>query len=319
MSILIPFNDENATDSYIEAGASEFYLGFYDDEWEARFGETVELNRMSGFKREANAYPLDEFLPLVTRTIAKGVHLYVPFNASSYTDEQYDWIVSRYLKLIAEAGATGVILSTPELIAPAKELGLVTVASTMCGIFNADIARFYQRAGIDRMIFPRELSIDEIRTIKEAVPGLAYEVFLMRNGCIFSDSHCLGRHRAGCFSVCRTLRQAEYFTDLHDPQHSPSQIAENDRAYREDLFDRACGLCALWYFEQMGIDAYKVVGRGDDPRALAHDIALIDRNLKIARDCASQAEFLERMERPEGFEDVCANRLSCYYPEALNA
>ena len=46
--------------AYIAAGAGEFYIGFYDNAWWERFGEYADINRMSGFKKDANPYSLEE-------------------------------------------------------------------------------------------------------------------------------------------------------------------------------------------------------------------------------------------------------------------
>ncbi|MFQ9178587.1 MAG: U32 family peptidase [Eggerthella lenta] len=84
------------------------------------------------------------------------------------------------------------------------------VASTMCGVYNADIARFYRRLGCTRVIIPRDVSLDEIEAIVRAVPGVEYEAFVMRNGCVFADGLCLGRHIEGrnalCWDVARASR-----------------------------------------------------------------------------------------------------------------
>ena len=39
---------------------------------------------------------------------------------------------------------------------PAADSGLAVVASTMCGVYNADIARFYRELGCTRVIVPRD-------------------------------------------------------------------------------------------------------------------------------------------------------------------
>ncbi|MCI9261572.1 MAG: U32 family peptidase [Eggerthellaceae bacterium] len=310
MNILVPFNDCAALADYLAAGVGEFYMGFYDDEWTARFGEAADLNRLSGFGAEANAYPFETVLATARAIKDAGAQLYVPFNAGIYTAAQRDYLAHAYFPFLAEAGVDGVILSGPELVRAARNAGLKAVASTMCGIFNSDIARFYQHQGMERLIFPRELSLAEIESIIEATPGLEYEAFLMRNGCVFSDSHCLGCHRAGHYSLCRDLR----FGERWEEQRVPG-AAQPTPAWDRLFAEAACGLCALWHFERLGINAGKIVGRCDEREAILRDIKLARRHIDLAQDCLSQAEHRARMELPEGYEALCASHLNCYYPE----
>ncbi|MFR1640235.1 MAG: U32 family peptidase, partial [Eggerthellaceae bacterium] len=104
------------------------------------------------------------------------------FNAA-YAQEQLDFLFG-YFERLHEAGAAGVIVSVPEAVQAAADCGLAVVASTMCGVYNADIARFYRRLGCTRVIIPRDVSLDEIEAIVRAVPGVEYEAFVMRNGCV---------------------------------------------------------------------------------------------------------------------------------------
>ncbi len=38
MNILVPLNNIEFLKDYINAGAGEFYMGFYDEEWNKNFG-----------------------------------------------------------------------------------------------------------------------------------------------------------------------------------------------------------------------------------------------------------------------------------------
>lgn len=321
MSILVPFNNEQTLEAFRNAGASEFYIGFVDDAWTQRFGQTADLNRLSGFRAQANAYTFEQLLEVIERAAAAGVRLYVPFNAGMYTDAQLEFIASRYFEPLAAAGCEGAILSGTDLIAPAKQAGLKAVASTMCGIFNVDIAAVYVAAGIDRIIFPRESTLEDISQVSAAFPELAFEVFLMRNGCVFSDTYCLGRHCDGHYSLCRDLVHGERWNEqLYPVDAHTQQLAQRTSDEWGALFGQACGQCALWRLEQLGASAYKIVGRCDNPDEIAADIALTARNLKIAHSCATETEYHARMERPTGYNgtNACAGRMNCYYPEVFD-
>lgn len=320
---LAPVNGRSNARLLLEAGARELYLGFYDSAWEATFGG-APLNRMSGFGAEANAFAFEDLLDEIAsvRSLYAGgpwqPRLYCVFNSMGYTARQHDYIARAYLEPLAQAGATGIILSGPELVHEAHLHGLETVASTMTAAYNAESVRWLARQGIDRVILPRDLSLADIEAIVTEVPTVRYEVFLMRNGCVFADAHCMGLHRSGQPSVCCTLRSANAW------RQSSAFVNDSDATERQKthalwanrLHLNTCGLCALWRFEQLGIEAYKVVGRGDDVRDLAADVALVARNIARAHQCSSEHDYLATMDRPAGILALCENEgLSCYYPE----
>lgn len=317
---LAPVNGRRSAHRLIEAGAHELYLGFYDRPWEEAFG-AAPLNRMSGFGPEANAFSFDELLDelrAIRSEHGDAPRLFCVFNSMGYTSRQHDFIARSYLEPLARAGATGVILSGPELAYEAHACGLQTVASTMAGAYSALAVQYLADQGIDRVILPRDLSLADIEAVARAVPSMRYEVFLMRNGCVFADSHCMGLHRSGRPSVCRTLRASNGWRQSSQTvrDEDPRDRRQAHRLWAERLHLNTCGLCALWRFEQLGIEAYKVVGRGDDLDDLAADVSLVARNLALAAACPTEAAYLASMERPAGIRELCANEgLSCYYPE----
>lgn len=324
-AILAPANGCGAGRHLVEAGARELYLGFYDPAWDDAF-DGAPLNRMSGFGPEANVLSFGEVLDEAARirdaaTDGALQGLYCVFNAMGYTARQEDFIARHYLPRLAAAGFTGVILSGTGLAFEAHACGLATVASTMCAVYNQDLAAWHAAHGIDRVILPRDLSLDDIEGIVRAVPGVSCEAFLMRNGCVFADSHCMGLHRAGRPSLCRTLRGADGWRQESAYVPRPAddwdgRRRDNHRTWAQRFHLNTCGLCALWRLERLGVDAYKIVGRGDNLDDLAADVALASRNLAIAQTCASEGEYLAAMERPAQIRGLCANEgLSCYYPE----
>lgn len=326
-AILAPANGRGAGRRLVEAGARELYLGFYDPAWDDAFGG-APLNRMSGFGPEANVLSFGEVLDEAARirdaaTDGALQGLYCVFNAMGYTARQEDFIARHYLPRLAAAGFTGVILSGTGLAFEAHACGLATVASTMCAVYNQDLAAWHAAHGIDRVILPRDLSLDDIEGIVRAVPGVSCEAFLMRNGCVFADSHCMGLHRAGRPSLCRTLRGADGWRQESAYVPRPAdgwdgRRRDNHRTWAQRFHLNTCGLCALWRLERLGVDAYKIVGRGDNLDDLAADVALASRNLAIAQTCASEGEYLAAMERPAQIRGLCANEgLSCYYPEVM--
>ncbi|MBX9033811.1 peptidase U32 family protein [Gordonibacter massiliensis (ex Traore et al. 2017)] len=314
MNPLVPVNDRAYLERYVAAGGEEFYVGFHDPAWHERFGDEADLNRMTGFQRQANPYCFEDVLSIVDEVRELGKRIYVTFNASAYSQERLDFLFGYFERLHA-AGATGAIVSVPEAVEPAADSGLEVVASTMCGVYNADIARFYRDLGCGRVIVPRDVGLSEIEAMAEAVPDVELEVFLMRNGCVFADGFCLGRHFQGRNALCWDVRHAdrEFYTVGRGSGLSRA-ARENNEAYGR-FHLTACGLCAVYRLERAGVSAAKIVGRSDDPACVLRDIEAVVRNVEIANGCADEQEFLARMSVPPERARDCGDSLSCYYPE----
>lgn len=315
MKVLVPLNNIEHIDDYIEAGAEEFYIGFYDEAWWEKFGEYADINRLTGFKKDANPYSFDEVLGIISQVKQKGVNIYVTFNSSLYSQEQLDYIEGYFVKL-KETPLDGVIVSCTELVEMAQKLGIDSVISTIAGVYNSDITRYYCELGAKRIILPRDLSTKEIEEIVHKVPDTEYEIFMMRNGCRFSDANCLGFHRSEKASICACLGNAGRDLKLDGKNFKEKhEIELNDMVYTQNFHHFACGVCSIYRFVKLGINAGKIVGRSDEWQNICHDIRLIKQNVEIARNCQSEEEYLERMIFPDDQTFMCKMGLSCYYPE----
>ncbi len=315
MKILVPLNNLEHIDDYIKAGAQEFYMGFYDEKWQEEFGEFGDLNRMSGLKEISNPYNLKEVIEIIKMLKQKGVESYVTFNAGMYSSEQLRYM-GEYFNALKQADVDGVIISTMEQTMLANEIGVPAIISTIAGVYNSDIARFYAKNGAKRIILPRDVSMEEIKTIKEELPNMEYEIFMMRNGCTFSDSNCLGLHRKEKCSICSSIKRAKREIVSTKNDFKTMHEAElNDMVYTNEFHNEACGLCAIYDFIKLGITAGKIVGRSDEWQYICRDIGNIRENIDIAKECNSREEFLEKMVFPGDRVVRCKMGLSCYYPE----
>ena len=316
MKILTPLNDVSLLADYSRLGAEEFYLGFYDETWQARFGKLADINRMTGFGKLANRNSFEEAVAAVRQIKDADKSAFITLNANCYSAAQRAYLREHYLPVLREAGADGVIVSDLPTALTVAQGGLEPVASTMCAIYNSDIANEYKQAGIRRMILPRDLSLAEIESIIAACPDVSYEVFFMRNGCIYADSYCLGMHRPELGATCAFTRfknieaRSEFtgFADAHDED-------VNNLLYNTMFHHEACAMCALYRLLHIGVTSLKIVGRADDSEGIRRDISLTAENLAIAAECRSEQEYLDRMQFAENCPQKCRFGFSCYYPE----
>lgn len=316
MKILIPLSKKEYIVSYVEAGADELYMGFYDEEWSKRFGEYADINRMSGFGKRANPYSFEEIIDVIKTVKSNGRKAFVTLNANGYSKEQIKYMEARYFPALSNAKVDGVIMSDISAMMSAIKGGLSPVASTMCAIYNSDIAKVYKRIGVERMIFPRDLSLCEMEIICYTLPDTQFEAFFMRNGCIFSDSYCLGMHRPECGAACTYTRYGKH-SYCHDYKtfREYNDVEVNDYLYRTAFHIDACAMCAIYRLKSMGITSLKIVGRADEFDSVCRDVRLTKKNIVIADDCKTETEYLEKMIFPDNFPQKCRMGISCYYPE----
>ena len=317
MEILVPLNNPECLEDYIQAGAREFYFGFYDEEWNSRFGEYSDINRMSGYKKLANANTFEDINNLIENIRKKNADSYITFNSASYSNDELKKL-EEYIEAVSTNKPDGIIVSSPELALLVKKYDIPVVISTIAGVYNSDIASFYNGLRVKRIILPRDLRLEEIEDIIAHNRQLEYEIFIMRNGCKFSDSNCLGFHRKEMCSICANLDRATDEIILAkecENFENRSNIEYTDMLLKNDFHNYACGMCAIYDFVKMNVNAGKVVGRSDDCQSVCEDIRLISANIELAKKCSTKEEYLCQMNFPEDRSVMCTNGMSCYYPE----
>lgn len=130
-------------------------------------------------------------------------------------------------------------------------------ASTQCSIRTPEDARFYASLGCSRLVLERELSLEQLRLIREAV-DCELEFFVHGALCVCYSGRCYlseniaGRsaNRGACIQACRSL---------YDLVDASGRVLVRDKAllslkdYR--LLERLGDLAAA------GVDSFKIEGR----------------------------------------------------------
>ena len=189
-----------------------------------------------GMRAFAGNFTQEELRQAVRFAHSHGVRTYCTINTMPRNDE-----VSRlpdHLELLNDVGVDAVI---------AADLGAFTLAgkhapncrrhvSTQASVCNYETARAWYDLGASRVVLARELSLEEIRTIREKIPAeLELETFVHGAMCVSYSGRCLlsnymtGRDasRGACAQPCRyqyalmeEKRPGEYFPIEEDAQGS---------------------------------------------------------------------------------------------------
>lgn len=141
-----------------------------------------------------------------------GARIFVTVNTIIYDTEMED--ARKCLKQIQEAGADAVIvqdLSVLELVKGIDGFKLPLHASTQCAIRTPEQAAWMEAMGFSRLILERELSLEQIKSIRSATK-CELEFFVHGALCVCYSGQCYlsqkisGRsaNRGACIQACRS-------------------------------------------------------------------------------------------------------------------
>lgn len=311
MKVIVPIKNIEYVDPYCHAGADEFYGSCIIDGWETVFGTNAEYNRRGNFGNKANSPDEESFLGLVSYVASKNKHFHLALNALALSDNQIDFLVP-FFRRFQQAGGYAIIVTDLSLFTAVKDCGLKVVVSSCAEVTNFSTAEYYKNLGVERIILPRDLTIDEIISIRKKVSDIEYEVFFLNSGCRFSDGNCLGHHGGSKGELCRYCDENVFdYYPINMSSISYQAITENGKDYSH-LLKKACSFCSL--YELIGkADSLKIVGRAAKESKILKQLELAKQNIEIAYQCSSEEEYLMRMYYPEKAEQRCLSLMNCYY------
>ena len=204
--------------------------------------------------RQAAGNPVADIRRLCDYAHRFGVRIYVTFNTLVYEEEIPQ--ARRLLQELQDAGVDALIVQDAAVTRLAPE-GMILHASTQCAIRTPEKARFTESLGYGRLVLERELSLEQIRTIRAAV-GAELECFVHGALCVCYSGQCyLSEHLAGrsanrgaCVQACRSL---------YDLEDASGRILARNKALLSlkdfNLIHRLEDLA------EAGADSFKIEGR----------------------------------------------------------
>jgi len=222
--------------------------------------------RQFGLRAFADNFSVEEMGEGISFAHSMGKKVYVTMNIFA---RNYDFDgMADYIRTLKQLKADAVILSDPGILTLVKETepDLEIHLSTQANNTNWRGAMFWHKHGVKRIILARELSLDEIRQIRENTPeSLELEVFVHGAMCMSYSGRCTisnyltGRdaNHGECTQPCRW----KYYVveETRPGQYMP--IIEDDRgAYLFNSKD----LCMLEHIPELmqaGLSSFKIEGR----------------------------------------------------------
>ncbi len=164
-----------------------------------------------------------------------------------------------YLKALEEAGVDAIIASSITILKLVKEhTKMEAHVSTQTSTINTEAVKFYQDLGVDRVVLGRELSLEEIKEVKENT-NIDLEVFIHGGMCVSYSGRCMlsnnmtnrDANRGGCAHSCRWNYDLYSNEELINPEGDYFAMSSKD-------------LCAIKLIPQLmklGINSFKIEGR----------------------------------------------------------
>ncbi|MEG2597160.1 MAG: U32 family peptidase, partial [Oscillospiraceae bacterium] len=248
--VLAPVGDFERLKAAIRFGADAVYLG--STEYGMR---VVSANFDFAALSEATQYAHE-----------RNVRVYLTCNTLPNNQEMER--LGAFLKAAAQCGVDAFIISDIGVLAMAKEFApeVEIHISTQAGIVNAVTANEFYRMGAKRVVLARELSLKDIRYIRDHTPPeLEIEAFVHGAMCMSFSGRCLlssyltnrDANRGECAQPCRW----EYYLVEGNRPDQPMPIMETEKG---SYILNAKDLCMLEHINQVieaGATSLKIEGR----------------------------------------------------------
>ncbi|CBL36380.1 Collagenase and related proteases [butyrate-producing bacterium SM4/1] len=294
--LLIPAGSLDVLKTAVIYGADAVYIG----------GEAF------GLRAKAKNFTTEDMKEGIAFAHERGVKVYVTANILAHNDDLAG--VEQYFEELREIRPDALIISDPGVFAIARRIlpDMEIHISTQANNTNYETFLFWYGLGAKRVVTARELSLEEIRQIRDRIPeDMEIESFIHGAMCISYSGRCLlsnyfvGRdaNQGACTHPCRW--KYSVVEETRPGEYLP--VYENERG---TFIFNSKDLCMIEHIPEMieaGIDSFKIEGR----MKTALYVATVARTYRKAID-----DYLESPEKyRENMEWYKAEIGKCTYRE----
>ncbi len=240
--ILAPVGAKEQLYAAVRCGANAVYLGAGD--FNAR--------------RNAENFDNTTLKEAIDYCHLRGVKVYVTLNTLIFDKELPD--LYECVKNVAKCGADAVIVQDFAVLKAVKDIcpEMPVHASTQMAVHNVSGAQILESLGFSRIVLARELSLTEIKMIREKV-NTELEVFVHGAHCMSTSGNCylsamLGErsgNRGLCAQGCRLNWQ-----NTHGREYA---LSLKDMSYLDSINE----------LQKIGVESFKIEGRMKRPEYVA--------------------------------------------------
>ena len=350
MNIVVPIRSVEEVAPVIAAGADELYCGVLTLADVKKHSSRVAFNKRNYLAANLNSY---QELHSVIK-IAHSYNIAVSFTINAVYPESLLPSVMEQIGKAIDCGADSLIVADIGLLNLLKNmpLGKTKIYSSCCAyVFNAESAMFYRSLGVSKVIFPRHLTVQEVKQIIKKIPELEFETLILNDKCPFVDGLCAFEHNPslsrGKLSSLLAKKlpffvSSPFFNSINGylfkknienklsccMQYDVKSIAQGhcrkakaegwSYFFNSRKFLHSCGACALYELRQAGVQSIKIAGRYQikpekvkNTAFIKEAVMLLDKDLG-KEGYAHQVKLLYR----KIFGYACRQDL-CYYKSEL--
>ena len=277
--LLIPANNLEVLKVAVDYGADAVYIG----------GE------LYGLRAGAKNFSMEDMAAGIEYAHDREKKVYITANITAHNEDLKG--IEEYFEELNAISPDAYIISDPGVMEIAKRVSRHTDIhiSTQANNVNYLTCMFWREQGARRVVTARELSLKEIRAIKERVgESLEIETFIHGSMCISYSGRCLlsnyftGRdaNMGKCTHPCRW----KYYLMEESRPGEYLPVFENDRG---TFIFNSKDLCMIEHIPELldaGINSYKIEGR----MKTALYVAEVARTYRQAIDDCMKSEELYR-------------------------
>ncbi len=246
-----------------------------------------------GLRAKAKNFSLKEMEEGIAFAHAHGAKVYVTANIFAHNEDLAE--VSGYFEELKQIKPDALIISDPGVYRIAKEVcpEIERHISTQANNTNYGTYLFWHAQGAKRVVSARELSLAEIKEIRNRIPDdMEIETFIHGAMCISYSGRCLlsnyltGRdaNQGACTHPCRW----KYSIVEETRPHEYMPVFENERG---TYIFNSKDLCMIEHIPELmeaGIDSFKIEGR----MKTALYVATVSRTYRKAIDDCMESKDL---------------------------
>ena len=269
----------------IEAGAKEIYLGLAINKY-----KYISLNGrwriMNGVNCQVEG--TDELKRIINFAHKNDVKVLFTANMHYLRTSEEDFL--DYLRIGKNCGVDYFIISNLDLISlvTGSDLNIPIVVGTFAFMPNVGYAKMMYNMGAVRIVFPHSIQLEEIRSIKQAIPELDLEIF----------AHIGGGNNCGRCMMLHSPIHKDISAGCRSGYNVKTPEGETLIAYR--WFDAAadCSLCRLKDLQEAGVDVLKIVGReSPNPKFNAKITSIYVNAIKYLEQGKSLKEYYHYLDK----------------------
>lgn len=255
-------------------------------------------------RSRASNFTLDDIKEGCSFAHKYGAHIHVTCNILPHENDVDG--LREYLKALEECGVDAIICASPIVIESVlKYTKMECHVSTQESTLNSKMVEFWTKLGVKRVVLGRELSIPQIKEIKEK-SKVEIEAFIHGGMCVSYSGRCMlsnnmtnrDANRGGCAHSCRW----NYDLIIDDKKINP------DGEYFQMSSKDLCSIYDIKGILDSKVDSLKIEGRMKS----IHYIATVVKCYRMMIDEYEQTGDIKNYEYYMNFLKKAENRLTSH-------